>query len=137
MDTGLTKLVSAPVLISALGFLEVPNFSTIPGIHTFKGEYFHSARWKYDIELRNRRVAVIGNGASSTQFLPAISKEPSTTITQFCRTPNYLLPHVSLAFCLDFKLTELISQQRVYYSAFVKWAFRWVPLLLRVRSVVC
>ena len=42
----------------------------ITGIETFAGPSFHSARWNHDLDLRGKRVAVIGTGASAVQFIP-------------------------------------------------------------------
>lgn len=55
----------AEVLVSAIGVLEVPRYASIPGRETFKGEMWHSARWNSQFDLRNKRVAVLGNGASA------------------------------------------------------------------------
>lgn len=63
--TGEKSTFEAEVLVSAIGVLEVPRFASIPGREIFKGEMWHSARWRYDIDLKNKRVAVIGNGASA------------------------------------------------------------------------
>lgn len=59
----------APILVSALGLLEVPRWPDIPGLSSFKGDVFHSARWNKSIDLSNKRVAVIGNGASAYVFI--------------------------------------------------------------------
>jgi cation diffusion facilitator CzcD-associated flavoprotein CzcO len=59
-----TKSV-AHVVISALGILEAPNMPyEIPGVRKFQGTSFHSAQWPGSIDLRNKRVAVIGNASS-------------------------------------------------------------------------
>lgn len=86
---------TAQILISAIGILEVPRLPNIPGLSSFKGEKFHSARWDTGVSLQGKRVAVIGNGASATQFVPVISQDPTVRITEFCRTPNWFLPPVS------------------------------------------
>ncbi|TFK40444.1 hypothetical protein BDQ12DRAFT_648979 [Crucibulum laeve] len=88
--------ITAQVVISAIGVLEIPKLPEIPGITKFTGPIFHSARWNSNIDLRGKRVAVIGNGASATQFIPAISKLPGIKVTQFCRTPNWYLPPVQI-----------------------------------------
>lgn len=55
----------AEILISAQGILETPNIPRIPGLSKFKGDLFHSARWREDIPLEGKKVGVIGNGASA------------------------------------------------------------------------
>jgi cation diffusion facilitator CzcD-associated flavoprotein CzcO len=64
VHTGVMTSTMAQIVISAIGILDIPRYPpTLAGI--FRGESFHSARWNHDIELRGKRVAVIGNGASA------------------------------------------------------------------------
>src|SRR5262245_42467641 len=63
---------TAEVLISATGPLCEPVVPKLPGLETFAGTTFHSARWRHDHDLTGRHVAVIGTGASAAQFVPAI-----------------------------------------------------------------
>jgi cation diffusion facilitator CzcD-associated flavoprotein CzcO len=63
--TGEKKLSHATVLVSAIGVLVVPRFPILQGIETFKGEVFHSARWRHDVDLHGKRVGVLGNGSSA------------------------------------------------------------------------
>ncbi|ERS12056.1 4-hydroxyacetophenone monooxygenase [Marinobacter sp. EN3] len=64
---------SADVLITATGQLNRPAMPNIPGLETFRGTCFHSAQWQHHTELHNKRVAVIGTGASAIQFVPEIT----------------------------------------------------------------
>ncbi|MFX7306632.1 NAD(P)-binding domain-containing protein, partial [Acinetobacter baumannii] len=59
-------------LITATGQLNRPAYPDVPGIDSFRGEVFHSARWRHDIDLAGKRVAVVGTGASAIQFVPEI-----------------------------------------------------------------
>src|SRR3712207_5588298 len=52
----------ADVLLTACGQLSVPAMPAIPGLDDFQGPKFHTARWRHDVELAGRRVAVIGTG---------------------------------------------------------------------------
>lgn len=63
---------TANVLITATGQLNRPAIPDIPGLESFKGVMFHSARWNHEYDLSGKRVAVIGTGASAIQFVPAI-----------------------------------------------------------------
>lgn len=58
--------------VPATGQLSRPAFPPIPGIESFSGVSFHSAEWNHDVELHDRRVAVLGTGASAVQFVPRI-----------------------------------------------------------------
>jgi cation diffusion facilitator CzcD-associated flavoprotein CzcO len=62
----------ADVLITACGQLSVPSVPPIPGLGSFEGPAFHTARWRHDVELAGKRVAVVGTGCSAIQVVPAI-----------------------------------------------------------------
>jgi cation diffusion facilitator CzcD-associated flavoprotein CzcO len=64
--SGAISMTNAEVVVSAIGILEVPRCPpSLEGISDYKGESFHSARWNHDLDLRGKRVAVIGNGCSA------------------------------------------------------------------------
>lgn len=84
------EVFSAQVLVSACGQLNQPAYPQIPGIERFAGEAFHSARWRHDLDLTGKRVAVIGTGASAIQFVPQI--QPKVAQLQlFQRSAAYVL----------------------------------------------
>jgi len=78
-------------LVLAMGPLSKPNIPQIPGAERFAGPAFHSSRWDYSIDLRGKRVAVVGTGASAIQFVPHIAPE-ATAVTIFQRTPPWIIP---------------------------------------------
>ncbi|MFH8567289.1 flavin-containing monooxygenase [Streptomyces sp. NPDC017993] len=83
--------LTADVVVSATGPLSDPKVPDIPGLDTFPGKVFHSARWDHDYDLRGKRVAMIGTGASSIQIVPAV--QPTVDrLTLFQRTPAWVLP---------------------------------------------
>ena len=82
---------TADVLIVATGQLNRPVVPDIPGTGTFAGHTFHSARWDHEHDLRGRRVAVVGTGASAVQFVPAIAPEVGH-MSVFQRSGNWFLP---------------------------------------------
>jgi cation diffusion facilitator CzcD-associated flavoprotein CzcO len=82
----------ARVLIGGMGPLFEPKLPQIPGLESFEGALFHSARWNHDYELRGKRVAAIGTGASAIQFVPAIQPEVER-LHVFQRTPPWVMPH--------------------------------------------
>jgi cation diffusion facilitator CzcD-associated flavoprotein CzcO len=63
--TNETDVTEAEILVPALGVLEIPRFPDIPGIEKFKGKKFHSIAWDSEYDLKHKKVAVIGNGASA------------------------------------------------------------------------
>ncbi len=84
--------VTADLLVLGVGALAQPSVPALPGIDRFEGTVFHSARWNHDHDLRGRRVAVIGTGASAIQFVPRIQGYVSQ-LHVFQRTPPWILPH--------------------------------------------
>ena len=75
-----------------MGPLTEPKIPDVPGLDDFEGETFHSARWNHDYDLKGKRVAAIGTGASAIQFVPAIQPEVEQ-LHVFQRTPPWVLPH--------------------------------------------
>ncbi|KAH9961943.1 FAD/NAD-P-binding domain-containing protein [Russula dissimulans] len=110
--TGEKLLSHATALVSAIGSLVVPRIPELEGMKSFKGEVFHAARWRHDVDLRGKRVGVIGNGSSATQFIPVMSKDPTVTVINFARTARWYVPTVFFR-----------------YSETTKWAFAHIPLV--------
>jgi cation diffusion facilitator CzcD-associated flavoprotein CzcO len=104
--------LSAQVLVSATGQLNRPHVPTLPGLDSFQGTTFHSARWNRGHDLAGERVAVIGNGASAIQFVPCIAPT-ARKVAVFQRSANYVVPRFDRA-----------------YKPWEKWIFRNVPLAL-------
>lgn len=83
--------LTAAVLVLAQGALSEPAMPDIPGLDDFRGPVFHSARWRDDVALEGRRVAVIGTGASAIQFVPAIQPRVAA-LDVYQRTPPWVMP---------------------------------------------
>ena len=83
--------LAARVLVAAQGALSDAVVPELPGLATFAGETFHSARWRHDLPLAGRRVAVIGTGASAIQFVPAIQPQVAE-LHVWQRTPPWVMP---------------------------------------------
>ncbi|MBA2430318.1 MAG: NAD(P)/FAD-dependent oxidoreductase [Thermoleophilaceae bacterium] len=82
----------ARFLVAAMGPLSAPSIPELPGMESFEGTTFHSAGWNHDHDLRGRRVAVVGTGASAVQFVPEIQADVEQLYV-FQRTPPWVLPH--------------------------------------------
>lgn len=78
-------------LVAASGHLSDPSYPDIPGLDSFEGQIFHSARWDHDAELAGKRVGLVGTGASSIQIVPELAGHASH-LTVFQRTPPYIVP---------------------------------------------
>jgi 4-hydroxyacetophenone monooxygenase len=83
--------LEADMLVSAVGQLNEPRYPEIEGRDSFGGPAFHSARWDRSVELRGKRVAVIGTGASAFQFVPEIAPDVAH-MDVYQRTPPWLGP---------------------------------------------
>jgi 4-hydroxyacetophenone monooxygenase len=88
---GHESTIEANAIISAVGQLNRPKLPDIKGIGNFKGPAFHSARWDHSVDLKGKRVIVIGTGASAFQFVPAIAPNVAEMFV-FQRTPPWLGP---------------------------------------------
>jgi cation diffusion facilitator CzcD-associated flavoprotein CzcO len=92
--------VEAQFVVSAVGMFGKAAVPNIPGLDSFRGTIFHSARWDHDHDLRGERVAVIGSAASAVQFVPEIAPEVGQ-LHVFQRTPNWVLPKENVAYSED------------------------------------
>lgn len=83
---------SCRFLVTAMGILNEPTLPNIPGIHDYKGDIWHTARWPSEgATLENKRVAIIGTGATAIQTTQSIYKTVGS-LTVFQRTPNWTAP---------------------------------------------
>jgi cation diffusion facilitator CzcD-associated flavoprotein CzcO len=87
-----TKRLTAEVVVDGSGVLSEPSLPAIPGFDRFQGSLFHSARWNHE-PLADRRVAVIGTGASAIQIVPALQPQVGH-LTVFQRTPGWVIPRL-------------------------------------------
>lgn len=88
---GAHEVVEANAVVSAVGQLNRPRYPDIEGRESFAGESFHSAEWRHDVDLKGKKVAVIGTGASAFQFVPEIAPTVGH-LSVFMRNPPWALP---------------------------------------------
>lgn len=113
-------------LFSGAGQLVKPRDLDIPGAETFKGRIIHSARLRgtnengdyrgvdvngneFDVEIKGKKIVVIGNGCTGTQIVPVIVPQASH-VTQIVRSKHWLVPSA------DAKNLP-----------FLRFMLRWVP----------
>jgi cation diffusion facilitator CzcD-associated flavoprotein CzcO len=104
----------ADLLLSACGQLNVPKVPPIPGLEAFDGPAFHTARWRHDVDLAGKRVAVIGTGCSAIQVVPSIQPIVEQ-LDVYQRSAGWTFPRMDFA-----------------YSERAKRLFRRFPLLQRL-----
>ncbi len=88
---GEEETLRANAVISAVGQLNQPKLPEIKGRDSFKGPAFHTARWRHDVDLAGKRVAVIGTGATAFQVIPEIAGKVAH-LTVFQRSAPWLGP---------------------------------------------
>jgi cation diffusion facilitator CzcD-associated flavoprotein CzcO len=134
--------LTARYLINAAGVLTRPNTPDIDGVTDFAGTTMHTARWDHAQNLRGKRVAIIGTGASAVQVIPTIAPDVAHLVV-LQRTPIWCMPKldVELSASVRFALRHIPGVQtlaRLASQAFVEMTFP-VPAhydrLIRVRPL--
>ena len=114
--------IEVDFLIAASGPLSRPAMPAIPGLSSFGGPLFHSARWDHDYAFEGKTVAVIGTGASAIQFVPQIASRVAR-LHVFQRTPPWLMPKPDRAsgplrrwLLRRVPLTRRLTRQAIYWQ---------------------
>ena len=105
---------TAQFVVGGMGALSEPSIPPLKGLDTFEGTIFHSAQWDHDHDLTGERVAVVGTGASSIQFVPQIAGT-AASIDLYQRTAPWIIPR---------------RNRRI--GRFERWLYRRVPALQHV-----
>ena len=111
------KSVTARHLVLATGGLHIPKTPQFAGADSYTGIVFHAARWRDDVTLTGKRVAVVGSGASAVQIVPEIAKLASH-VDIYQRTPNWVAPQDNRAVSA--------ARQHVY---------RYIPLAYKLQRL--
>lgn len=126
-------LLNQPALLArhvilATGPLNKPAIPDVPGAEQFAGESFHSSHWRHDIDLRGKRIAVVGTGASAVQFVPEIAPE-AAHMDVFQRTAAWVLPRWDQPYGMVRRMLyryvpglQRLSRWRVY------WFNEWIGM---------
>ncbi|KAJ4401919.1 hypothetical protein N0V91_007572 [Didymella pomorum] len=83
--------IESDFLISAVGQLNQPRYPDIEGLKDFKGKIIHSARWDWSYDMTDKKIGIIGNGATAAQIIPEILPV-SKDLTIYQRSPNWVIP---------------------------------------------
>ena len=120
------RLAQAQFLISAVGILSAYQMPNIKGVESFKGQSFHTARWPHEaVDLKGKRVGVIGSGATAVQLIPRIAADVGH-LTVFQRSPNYCCPlrnsTIDAATQQDIKdnYAEIFEKCRTTFASFMQ-----------------
>jgi 4-hydroxyacetophenone monooxygenase len=88
---GEEQTIRSQFLLSASGLFNKPKLPAIPGLETFEGAVFHTTQWDESYDYSGKRIALIGNGSTGCQALPALA-EKGESVTIFMRTPHWVFP---------------------------------------------
>lgn len=80
----------ADIIVSATGFLHMINYPDIPGLESFKGDKFHTARWDHSVSLEDKRIGVVGTGSTAVQITSALAGKVKH-YSLFQRTAQWVL----------------------------------------------
>ncbi len=127
LDSG--EEVESQFVVSAVGMFGAPAVPDIPGLDSFEGTRFHSAKWNHDHDLSGERVAVIGSAASAVQFIPKIVPKISQ-LHVFQRTPNWMPPKQNVPYTEEQKEAfrndpELMAESRMNLYNLVELALTY------------
>lgn len=111
-------------IITATGQLNQPAFPDIAGLDAFEGQLFHSSRWPADLDIRGKRIAVVGTGASAYQIVPTIVDTVSELLV-FQRNPPWMLPTPSYHEQIRPGMAWLLRHVPYYGRWFRFWQF-WI-----------
>ena len=87
VQTDRGDVMRARFVVLANGILSTPRLARIEGMETFEGTSFHTSRWNYDVDLHDKRIGVIGTGATAVQLIPEVAKV-AQHLYVFQRTPS-------------------------------------------------
>jgi cation diffusion facilitator CzcD-associated flavoprotein CzcO len=142
LDTGAGPH-EADVLVTACGQLSVPTVPPLPGLDSFAGPAFHTARWRHDVDLAGKRVAVIGAGCSAIQVVPAI-QPIAAQVDVYQRSPGWTLPKMDFEYSdrakrlfERFPVLQRLDRAAIFYfqelAAAAMTKHRWLmPMFKRI-----
>jgi cyclohexanone monooxygenase len=120
--------VRARHVVLATGLLHVPSKPEIAGLDTFGGLQLQTSRWPEGVDLKGKRVCVIGTGSSGVQCIPEIAKVASH-LTVLQRTPSFCIPARNHRLDPDYvksikaRYPELREKERSSLAGFLPLAF--------------
>jgi cation diffusion facilitator CzcD-associated flavoprotein CzcO len=121
----------ADAVVVATGQLHRPSYPRIEGRESFAGHSFHSAEWDHGYDLRGKRVAVIGTGASAVQFVPAVAKLAERLVV-FQRAANWFLPRRNRPYPPFIKaLIRVVPGVQAFRRRFIFWYGESLTLMIR------
>ncbi|TVY93281.1 FAD-containing monooxygenase [Lachnellula willkommii] len=96
-SNGEEKIYKARFIIFSTGYYDYnePLKTTIPGIENFKGTRIHPQFWPEDLDYANKKIIIIGSGATAVTLLPILA-QTAKHVTMLQRSPTYILSRPSV-----------------------------------------
>ena len=123
--------ISSRLVLTGVGGLNEPFVPKLKGLNDFKGESFHSSNWNHNYNLKNKKIAVIGTGASSIQIIPHIVDQPKH-MTVFQRTAPWISPRINTEITeksknkfKKFPLYNRIWREFIYWALELRGMFKY------------
>lgn len=110
------ETMEANVVINACGVFANPKLPQFEGQEQFKGQIVHPSRWPEDLDLKGKRVAIIGNGSTGVQMLSVIARD-AAHVDVFQRTPQWISPREKYGHPVEPELTWLIQ----HFPGYQNW----------------
>jgi 4-hydroxyacetophenone monooxygenase len=122
---GRTLEIESNALVTGVGFLNRPKLPDLEGLSRFQGPAFHSSDWPDGLDVRGKRVAVIGTGASAMQIVPTIADQASE-LHVYQRTPQWIAPAANYLRTVSPAVHWLMDHVPYYYKWYrmrLAWTF--------------
>ncbi|OBK85364.1 flavin-containing monooxygenase [Mycolicibacter sinensis] len=104
LHTASGEVITARFLISAIGaYIHPKARPDIPGLDSFTGPVLIPSRWQHDLDLRGKRVGIVGVGSSTVQIAPSIAGDVAH-LDVYQRTPQWYFPKP------DFRIPALLQR---------------------------
>ncbi len=121
LTTSLGNSLVVDFVVAATGILHHPAYPDIPGLDSYRGDMFHTARWNHDVSLEGKRVGIIGTGSTATQVISTIASTASH-LTVFQRTPQWVCSVPDKAYSEQDK-AKLRGNQKLMTTLSERYAF--------------
>ena len=121
-------------LVSAVGCLSSANVPDIPGLDTFRGDWYHTGAWPHDgVDFTGKRVGLIGTGSTGIQATPVIA-EAADHLWVFQRTPNYSVP--ARNFAMSPEISRKIKENYADIRERIRNSYAGFPYRLNLQSAL-
>lgn len=132
VETDKSAQLTVDFVISATGILHHPKWPDISGQQSFTGESWHTAQWRHNVDLKGKRIGVIGTGSTAHQVIPELVNA-GHEVTVFQRTPQWVAPIPNIKFpeWLRKRWQKKPERMRAW-----KAAYRWLVEAVFVNATV-